>query len=227
MTVSISQVIKNSLVANDMKFKANDNISEVVDSDALDALQVELAAAVQNVLDVLVIDTSNDHNTRDTAKRVAKMLLRETLKGRYEPAPNLTEFPNHLQLDELYVTGPITVRSMCSHHMQPIMGQAFVGVLPGENVIGLSKFNRLIEWFASRPQIQEELTVQIANYLEEKLKPKALGVVIRAQHYCMKCRGVKESSGTMTTSVVRGALRHQPTLKHEFFALIAMNEKQG
>ena len=219
------QEIRDSLVKSGVSFRANDNISEDLSPEQKAALETEVEAAVQNLLNVLVIDTANDHNTHETARRVAKMFVREIWSGRYEAAPKITEFVNHSDLDQLYLTGPITVRSTCSHHLMPIMGEAWVGVLPGSNVVGLSKFNRIIDWFASRPQIQEELTSQIADYLQEKLAPKALGVVIKASHYCMKCRGVKEASGVMTTSVVRGDMRTQPSLKNEFFNLIELSKK--
>lgn len=219
------QEIRDSLVKSGASFRANDNISEHLSPEQKAALETEVEAAVQNLLNVLVIDTANDHNTNETARRVAKMFMREIWSGRYEAAPKITEFVNHSDLDQLYLTGPITVRSTCSHHLMPIMGEAWVGVLPGSNVVGLSKFNRIIDWFASRPQIQEELTSQIADYLQEKLAPKALGVVIKASHYCMKCRGVKEASGFMTTSVVRGDMRTQPSLKNEFFNLIELSKK--
>ena len=219
------QEIRDSLVKSGVSFRANDNISEHLSPDQKAALETEVEAAVQNLLNVLVIDTANDHNTNETARRVAKMFVREIWSGRYEAAPKITEFVNHSDLDQLYLTGPITVRSTCSHHLMPIMGEAWVGVLPGSNVVGLSKFNRIIDWFASRPQIQEELTSQIADYLQEKLAPKALGVVIKASHYCMKCRAVKEASGVMTTSVVRGDMRTQPSLKNEFFNLIELSKK--
>ena len=177
------QEIRDSLVKSGVSFRANDNISEHLSPEQKAALETEVEAAVQNLLNVLVIDTANDHNTNETARRVAKMFVREIWSGRYEAAPKITEFVNHSDLDQLYLTGPITVRSTCSHHLMPIMGEAWVGVLPGSNVVGLSKFNRIIDWFASRPQIQEELTSQIADYLQEKLAPKALGVVIKASHY--------------------------------------------
>ena len=219
------QEIRDSLVKSGVSFRANDNISEHLSPEQKAALETEVEAAVQNLLNVLVIDTANDHNTNETARRVAKMFVREIWSGRYEAAPKITEFVNHSDLDQLYLTGPITVRSTCSHHLMPIMGEAWVGVLPGSNVVGLSKFNRIIDWFASRPQIQEELTSQIADYLQEKLAPKALGVVIKASHYCMKCLGVKEASGVMTTSVVRGDMRARPSLKNEFFNLIELSKK--
>jgi len=170
----------------------------------------------------LLIDVPNDHNTEGTPERVAKMFVDEVMRGRYYPAPDITAFPNDLKLDELYVTGPITVRSMCSHHLVPIVGQAWVGIVPGEDtVIGLSKFNRLVDWVFSRPQIQEEASIQLADIIEEKAKPKGLAIVVKATHMCMTWRGVRETQdATMTTSIVRGVLRDKPEARAEFFSLV-------
>jgi GTP cyclohydrolase I len=182
----------------------------------------QVAEAVQHLMKTLYIDAPSDHNTRATALRVAKMYVTEVMKGRFLPQPDITAFPNALQLDELYTTGPITVRSMCSHHLVPIIGKAWIGIIPGEDsVIGLSKFNRLVDWVFSRPQIQEEATVQLADILMEKAKPKGLAVVVKATHLCMTWRGVRESDeAVMTTSVVRGALKESAAARAEFFSLI-------
>jgi GTP cyclohydrolase I len=152
---------------------------------------------------------------------MAKMYLREVFAGRYEQFPKLTDFPNHKKLDELYAVGPITVRSACSHHLCPIEGELWIGVVPGARVIGLSKFSRIARWVMARPQIQEEAIVQLADLLEEKIKPRGLAVVLRARHSCMTWRGVRESSTTMTTSVVRGILKESPASRDEFFKTIA------
>jgi GTP cyclohydrolase I len=149
------------------------------------------------------------------------MLLHETFGGRYAPMPRLTSFPNAKHLDELYLTGPIAVRSTCSHHLMPITGECWIGVIPGEEVIGLSKFNRLVDWVMSRGQIQEEATVQIADLLEDLLKPKGLAVVVKAQHHCMTHRGVKaHDDSVMTTSVMRGYMRDKPEARAEFLSLL-------
>lgn len=206
---------------NNIPFKANDNISLMLTEENLEELQFEVAQKVQALLEALVIDTSNDHNTKETAQRVAKMFIREVYKGRYLPGPKITDFPNAKKLDEMYVTGPITIRSACSHHLVPIFGRCWIGILPGERVIGLSKFNRIVDWIASRPQIQEEMTVQIANYIEEHLAPKGLAVIVEATHMCMTWRGVKEPmDAKMTTSVMRGIMRHDAAARNEFLSLI-------
>jgi GTP cyclohydrolase I len=168
-----------------------------------------------------VIDIDNDHNTQETAKRVAKMYIREVFKGRYQPVPSFKTFPNVKALDELYTTGPITIRSACSHHLVPIVGKCWIGVIPKDRLFGLSKFNRVVEWLASRPQIQEELAVQIADFLENELEPVGLAVVIKATHLCMTWRGVREEmASTMNTSVMRGKMLSVPSARAEFFQLI-------
>ena len=200
--------------------RCNDNISDIVTEKDVTKIERNVERRFQKVLDALLIDTANDHNTLETAKRVAKMLVREVFAGRYEPKPRVTSFPNANQYDELYVTGPIKIRSTCAHHFQPIVGNAWIGVFPGKEVIGLSKFNRLVDWVASRPQIQEEMTVQIADLIEEETKAEGIAVVIKAEHMCLTHRGVKEHESDMTTSIVRGSLREEETQKREFFTLL-------
>ncbi len=217
---SIVGTITNRLRAAKVPFKANDSIHEHLLPGEMVQVEAEVALRAQRLLEALLIDTAYDHNTRETGARVAKMYCREIFAGRYCPPPTITEFPNAKNLDEVYVTGPITIRSACSHHLCPIIGKAWVGILPGERVVGLSKFNRVIEWIASRPQIQEELVVQIADELETALEPKGIAVVIQATHFCMTWRGVKEAGGVMTTSVMRGVFRDKPEARAEFLALI-------
>jgi GTP cyclohydrolase I len=204
-----------------VSFKANDNISEHITEHELSCIQKALEQKVEEMLEVMLIDTVNDHNTKGTAQRVAKMFIHEVYAGRYKPAPKITDFPNYKNLDEMYVTGPITVRSACSHHLVPIVGKCWIGVIPGDRVIGLSKFNRIVEWVAARPQIQEELVVQIADYIEKEIQPVGLAVIVEATHMCMTWRGVRESSeATMTTSVMRGAFKELPHAKAELLSLI-------
>lgn len=204
-----------------IEMRANDNLSGVMGDYEIDYMEKEVAAAVAALMKALCIDIRNDHNTEGTPDRVAKMYVREVMAGRYQPKPNITAFPNALNLDELYATGPITVRSMCSHHLVPIIGKAWIGVVPGEDsVIGLSKFNRLAEWVFARPQIQEEASIQLADIIEQECKPKGLGIVVQATHMCMTWRGVRESmDATMTTSVMRGCLRNDAAARAEFFSL--------
>jgi GTP cyclohydrolase I len=134
--------------------------------------------------------------------------------------PKITEFPNAKELDQIYTLGPITIRSCCSHHLVPITGRAWIGVLPSDKVIGISKFVRLTNWIMARPQIQEESTVQLADLIEEIIKPKGLAVVVEATHNCMTWRGVEESNTAMTTSVMRGVFLDDACARNEFFGLI-------
>ncbi|HMS25813.1 MAG TPA: GTP cyclohydrolase I [Burkholderiaceae bacterium] len=218
MSVVIRERIKN---ANKGYF-ANDNIGEFLQVGDLEKLLDEVQSKMQGVLESLVIDTENDHNTRDTARRVAKMYLKEVFKGRYVPAPDITEFPNVGHLNELMIVGPITVRSACSHHLCPVIGKIWVGVLPNKNtnVIGLSKYARLAEWVMGRPQIQEEAVLQLADLIEEKTRPDGVAVVMEATHFCMGWRGVKDLDSKMINSVMRGAFLSDMNLRREFLALI-------
>lgn len=205
------------------QFRANDCIAEYLEEGELDALQAEVEAKVGELLRVLVIDTENDHNTQDTARRVAKMYLREVFAGRYTAAPVVTEFPNVARLNELMIVGPITVRSACSHHLCPIIGRTWVGVMPNEDseLIGLSKYARLVEWVMTRPQIQEEAIQYLADLLEEKIQPDGLAIVMKTDHYCMQWRGVKDMDSKMTNSIMRGAFLKNSSLRREFLALLA------
>ena len=175
-----------------------------------------------SVLDSLVIDTENDHNSKETARRVAKMYVHEIFKGRYTKLPQITEFPNASKLNELMIVGPITVRSACSHHLCPVIGKVWVGVLPNEdtNIIGLSKYARLTEWIMSRPQIQEEAVIQLADLIEQKTQPDGLAIVMEATHFCMTWRGVKDMDNKMINSVMRGSFLTNPELRQEFLSLI-------
>jgi GTP cyclohydrolase I len=199
---------------------ANANIAEYLVEGDLEAMEEVVGLHVGAILDALTIDRQKDHNTKETAERVARMYVREVFAGRYLPPPKLTEFPNAKQLDEVYTVGPITIRSACSHHMVPITGKLWVGVIPGSNVIGLSKFTRLANWIMRRPHIQEEAVVMLADALEEKLKPKALAVVLKASHHCMTWRGVEDNDTLMTTSVMRGLFLTKPEARAEFMQLI-------
>jgi len=219
----VSQTIRARIQSASRRYNANDNISEFIEPGEIDALLEEVAGKLEGVLESLVIDTENDHNTRQTARRVAKMYLTEVFKGRYEPAPPVTEFPNAESLNELMIVGPITVRSACSHHFCPIMGRVWIGVLPNEhsNLIGLSKYARLAEWIMGRPQIQEEAISQLADLLMEKVTPNGLAVVMEADHFCMHWRGVKDTGAKMINSVMRGAFLKDATLRREFLSLIS------
>jgi len=220
--VPVSVRIRERLQAARKRFHANDNIASFIEPGELDALQDEVAGRMNAVLDALVIDTESDHNTQDTARRVARMFLKEVFRGRYIEEPSVTEFPNVEHLNELMIIGPVTVRSACSHHLCPIIGRVWVGVMPNEhsNLIGLSKYARLVEWVMTRPQIQEEAVTQVADLLHEKLQPDGLAIVMEADHYCMQWRGVKDMESKMVNSVMRGAFLKDASLRREFLALL-------
>lgn len=214
--------IRQRLQAAGRRFNANDNIADMLEPGELDELMAEVTEKMQVVLDALVIDTAGDHNTEKTAHRIAKMYLKEVFEGRYVAPPPITEFPNAERLNELMIVGPITVRSACSHHFCPIMGDLWVGVMPNEhtNVIGLSKYERLARWIMSRPQIQEEAIVQLADLIQHKTKPDGLAIIMKSTHFCMSWRGVKDKDSKMINSVMRGVFLKDATLRREFLALL-------
>lgn len=218
----VSARIRERIQRARQRFHANDNISAFLEPGDLDALLDEVEGKMKGVLESLVIDTESDHNTQDTARRVAKMYLTEVFRGRYVAPPPVTEFPNAERLNELMIVGPITVRSACSHHFCPIMGRLWIGLMPNEhsNLIGLSKYSRLAEWVMSRPQIQEEAITQMAELLMRKVSPDGLAVVMEADHFCMHWRGVKDAETKMINSVMRGSFLKDATLRREFLSLI-------
>ena len=218
----ISVVIRNRLKDARKRFHANDNISAYIEPGELGQLLDEVEQKMKGVLESLVIDTVSDHNTNDTARRVAKMYVQEVFGGRFAAQPKITEFPNVEHLNELMIVGPITVRSACSHHFCPVIGKVWIGVMPNEHtsVIGLSKYARLAEWIMSRPQIQEEAVVQLADLIQEKTQPDGLAVVMNATHYCMSWRGVKDADSRMINSVMRGVFLKDANLRREFLSLM-------
>ena len=221
-TTPVADRIRRRLRDARRRFHANDNIADFIEPGELEALQREVQAGLQRVLETLVIDLESDHNTEGTAGRVAKMFIREVFHGRYAAMPPVTEFPNAEGLNELMIVGPVTVRSACSHHLCPIIGKIWVGVMPNEHsaLIGLSKYARLVEWVMSRPQIQEEAVMQLADLLQEKMRPDGLAIVLRADHYCMQWRGVKDPNSKMVNSVMRGSFLKNPDLRREFLSLL-------
>ncbi len=200
-------------------FDANGNmpISGEERTEMVERVEQKLA----EIFEILRINR-NDPNSTNSPHRIAKMWVNELLAGRFEPPPTCTVFPNRKKVDELVISKGITVMSMCSHHWQTISGTCSIGYMPNKHVLGLSKFTRIVEWFSRRGQIQEELGEQIADFLEELLQPKALGVVIKSKHYCMIARGVQESDekAEMITSVMRGKLGTCYNLRNEFLQLI-------
>jgi len=220
----VSKRIRARLQAKQQRFHANDNISAFIEPGEIEALTKEVCEKMTAVLESLVIDIESDHNTRETARRVAKMYVNEVFRGRYVPLPKLTEFPNAEHLNELMIMGPVTVRSACSHHLCPIMGRLWIGVMPNKDsdLIGLSKYSRIAEWIMSRPQIQEEAIIQLADQLVGMVKPDGLAVVMEADHFCMHWRGVKDNASKMTNSVMRGVFLENEALRKEFLSLISL-----
>jgi GTP cyclohydrolase I len=220
--VPLSTIIRRRIQAKKARFHANDNIAQYIEPGDLEGLIDEVALKMQGVLESLVIDTESDHNTRNTSQRVAKMFVNEVFNGRYVEQPVLTKFPNVSHLNELMIIGPITVRSACSHHLCPIMGRVWIGVLPSKEsaLIGLSKYSRLTEWVMCRPQIQEEAVVQLADMLEKKIRPIGVAIVMDADHFCMQWRGVKDRDSKMVNSVMRGSFLKDANLRREFLALM-------
>jgi GTP cyclohydrolase IA len=201
-------------------FRCNDNIAAHLKDGDLDIIHAEVMGHIEKALQSLLIDTDNDHNTRDTAHRVAKMLVHEAFVGRYTPPPRLTDFPNAKNLDEIYTVGPVSVRSMCAHHLLPITGHCWVGIKPGDRIIGLSKFTRLARWVLARPHIQEEAVIMLADEIESAIKPEGLAVLIRAEHQCMTWRGVADKGTAMVTSVMRGFFLHNPVARAELMTIL-------
>lgn len=186
-----------------------------------DAMISAAALKVNELLDILQIDHRHDHNTRHTADRVARMLVCELLRGRFTAPPKITEFDNAQAYDHLIVTGPIAVRSTCAHHLLPIYGEAYIGILPASDgkIVGLSKYDRIVEYFAARFQIQEELVAQIANYIEEVSKPYGLAVRISAVHMCKTQRGIRAAhDARMVSTIYRGDMLTRPALRSEFLS---------
>ena len=215
-----SEIIRHRLHSEGARFHANDNISEYIFPGELESLEKEVAMRVKELLKSLLIDVDNDHNSKETAERVSRMYINEVFKGRYKKQPKVTDFPNAKNLDEIYTLGPISVRSACSHHLVPIIGDCWIGIKPGEKVIGISKFARVADWVFSRPHIQEEAVMILADEIESLCEPKGLAILVKAKHFCMCWRGVKEPNTSMINSVVRGDFRHDASLKQEFFELV-------
>ncbi len=188
------------------------------------------AQKIAELFDVLGIDYLNDHNTRDTPTRVAKMYIDEILRGRFTEPPAVTEFDNVGHCDQLIVTGPIDVRSMCAHHLMPIYGSAYIGVLPAAEgkIIGLSKYDRIVDYFSARLQIQEELVKQIATFIVEHTKPRGLAVRISAVHMCKSQRGVRASHASrMVTTEFYGDMLTDKTARSEFLQECALLDRNA
>lgn len=225
--MDISEYIKIRLQEKGKRFYANDNISEYISEEEKGLLIEEVAKKFEGVLDSLVIDRHNDPNSHDTGKRLAKMYINEIMAGRYNPPPKCTAFPNE---SENKYTGMIVVRaelkSVCSHHHQPVTGVAYIGVIPQDKVIGLSKYSRIAQWCARRGTLQEELATDIANEIQKATESEHVGVYIQATHGCCENRGIMVHSSLTQTSVLRGYfIDDTMTTKKEFFDNINLQQQ--
>ena len=222
---NLSQIIRERMKANNKRFWAGDNISDYVDDNVLPELIDEATKAFEQVLDTLLIDRETDPNSKGTARRLAKMYFNEIMSGRYEPAPDATAFPN--DSDDRY-EGMLVVRSelrsMCSHHHQPVSGVAYIGIIAAEKLIGLSKYTRIAQWCARRGTLQEELANDIAKEIMKATGAKDVGVYVQAVHGCCENRGIMAHSSLTQTTVLKGAFKDDQSTKKEFFDNIKLQQ---
>lgn len=223
--MKISEKIKLRLKEKSVRFWANDNISEHINKEEKELLIQELKKAFDDVLDALVIDKETDPNSKDTSKRMAKMYINEIMSGRYEPMPNPSVFPNYI---ENGYEGMLVVRSeltsICSHHHQPVQGVAYIGIIAGKKLLGLSKYSRIAQWCAKRGTLQEELNVMIANEIQKVTGSDNIGVYIQATHGCCENRGINAHSSLSQTTVLRGVFKNDPGTKKEFMDNIQLQQ---
>ena len=225
---NLSQAIRNQMRSNGKRFWAGDNISDYVDEEQKAVLIDEATAAFEQVLDTLLIDRENDPNSKGTARRLAKMYYNEIMAGRYEPTPNATAFPNDT---ESRYEGMLVVRSelksMCSHHHQPVSGVAYIGIIAGPKLIGLSKYTRIAQWCARRGTLQEELCMDIAREIQKATESENVGVYLEMTHGCVENRGVMAHNSLTQTTVLKGAFLSDPGTKKEFFDNIQLQSRNG
>jgi len=223
----ISEIIRKRLEENKVRYFANDNISDWISEEEKSLLVDELALKFEDVLQTLIIDTANDPNSQDTARRLAKMYVWEIMSGRYEPRPDATAFPNTGKMGQRTYKGMLVVRSeirsICSHHHQPVNGVAYIGILPHDKVIGLSKYTRLAQWCARRGTLQEELCNDIADTILKAAQSDDVGVYLKLKHGCCENRGIMACDSTTQTTVLHGEF-HTPDVKKEFFDNIQIQE---
>ena len=224
--MKISQKIKERVVAAGARAWANDNISEYMEEGEKQLLIEEAMPAFENVLQSLVIDTETDPNSMDTARRMAKMYINEIMSGRYDPMPNPSAFPNYI---EGGYEGMLVVRSeltsLCSHHHQTVKGVAYIGIIAGPKLLGLSKYTRIAQWCARRGTLQEELNVMIANKIQEITGTDHVGVYVQATHGCCENRGIRAHSSLTQTTVLRGAFKDEPDVRKEFIDNVKLQQE--
>ena len=224
--MSISDTIKQRLKESNTRYWAGDNISKHIKEGEKQLLIEELTPKFEAVLDSLVIDRFNDPNSMDTARRLSKMYINELMSGRYNPMPNATAFPNHV--DDGY-KGMLVVRSeiksMCSHHHQPVSGVAYIGIIAAETLIGLSKYTRIAQWCARRGTLQEELNNVIANEIGKATNSPNVGVYLQATHGCCENRGIMAHSSLTQTTVLRGAFKDEPDVRKEFIDNVKLQQE--
>ena len=224
--MSKSKELKARLDELGIRHWAGDNISYVMQKGDKEALIEELVPKFESVLDTLLIDRANDPNSMDTGRRLAKMYINELMSGRYDPMPNATAFPNHI---ENGYKGMLVVRSelksLCSHHHQPVNGVAYIGIIAADNLIGLSKYTRIAQWCARRGTLQEELNNVIADEIQKATKSENVGVYIQATHGCCENRGIAAHSSLTQTTVLRGAFYDDPGTKKEFMDNIKLQQE--
>jgi len=225
-SLNLSQVIRKRLSDAGARYWAGDNISEYITDKEKDMLVDELTVKFEGVLDSLIIDRFTDPNSMGTARRLAKMYVYEIMSGRYDESPNATAFPNDT---EGKYEGMLVVRSelksMCSHHHQPVTGVAYIGIIAGPKLIGLSKYTRIAQWCARRGTLQEELCMDIAREIEFATGSKDVAVYIQATHGCCENRGIMAHSSLTQTTVLKGAFKTDPATKKEFFDNVKLQQE--
>ena len=224
--MSKSEQIKARLEDEGIRYWAGDNISHVLQEGDKQELIDELTPKFEAVLDSLIIDRANDPNSMDTGRRLAKMYINELMQGRYDPMPNATAFPNHIENGyEGMLVVRSELRSVCSHHHQPVVGVAYIGIIAADKLIGLSKYTRIAQWCARRGTLQEELNNVIADEIQKATGTKNVGVYIQATHGCCENRGIKAHSSLTQTTVLRGAFNEDPGTKKEFMDNIKLQQQ--